>query len=111
LAQLAAAFTSLCDEVQPMLDVNAAKDAVAARESSASPPATQATIQDLLDLLDGRNLEALDRFSEMASSLSATLDGASFAQLRAAIEGLDFDLAAQLLRGFALTCGTGTLQN
>jgi hypothetical protein len=47
---------------QPMLDVNAAKDAVA-RECSASPPATQATIQDLLGLLDGRNLQALDRFS------------------------------------------------
>jgi PAS domain S-box-containing protein len=111
LAQLAAAFTSLCEEVQPMLDVNAAKDAVAARESSASPPATQATIQDLLDLLDGRNLEALDRFNEVASSLSATLDGASFAQLRASIEGLDFEVAAELLRGVASTCATDTLRN
>jgi len=94
--------------VQPMLDVNAAKDAATARESSASPPATQATIQDLLDLLDGRNLDALDRFSEVASSLSATLGGAGFAQLRAAMEGLDFDVAAQLLRGVASTCATDT---
>jgi PAS domain S-box-containing protein len=108
LAQLATAFTSLCEEVQPMLDVNAAKDAATARESSASPPATQATIQDLLDLLDGRNLDALDRFSEVASSLSATLGGAGFAQLRAAMEGLDFDVAAQLLRGVASTCATDT---
>ena len=82
------------------------RSAAAARESSASPPATQAAIQDLLDLLDGRNLEALDRFSEVASSLSATLDGACFAQLRAAIEGLDFDVAAELLRGATLTCGS-----
>jgi PAS domain S-box-containing protein len=99
LQQLTAAFTALGEEVQPMLDVNAAKDAVAARGSSASPPATQATIQDLLGLLDGRNLQALDRFSEVASSLSATLGGACFAQLRAAMEGLDFDVAAELLRG------------
>jgi CheY-like chemotaxis protein len=109
LQQLAAAFTALSDEVQPMLDVNAAKDAVAARECSASPPATQATLQDLLDLLDGRNLEALDRFNAEASSLSGTLSGPSFAQLRAAIEGLDFEVAAQLLRGAAVfpVCRTG----
>jgi ABC-type transporter Mla subunit MlaD len=84
-----------------MLDVDAAKDAVAERERSASPPATQATIQDLLDLLDGRDLEALERFRAVAASLSATLDGACFAQLRAAIEGLDFEVAAELLRGAA----------
>ncbi|MDB6009154.1 MAG: hypothetical protein JWL65_1404 [Gammaproteobacteria bacterium] len=99
LQQLTAAFTALGEEVQPMLDVNAAKDAVAARGSSASPPATHATIQELLGLLDGRNLQALDRFSEVASSLSATLGGACFAKLRAAMEGLDFDVAAELLRG------------
>jgi PAS domain S-box-containing protein len=106
LQQLAAAFTALGEEVQPMLDVNAAKVAMAARESSASPPATQATIQDLLELLDGRDLQALDRFTAVASSLSVTLGGARFAQLRAAIEGLDFEVAAELLRGAALTSGS-----
>jgi len=99
LQQLVAAFTALSEEVQPMLDVNVAKDAVAARERSASPPATQATIQDLLGLLDARNLEALDRFDVVASSLSTTLSAACFAQVRAAIEGLDFEVAAELLRG------------
>jgi PAS domain S-box-containing protein len=107
LQQLAAAFTALCEEVQPMLDVNAAKVAVAARESSGSPPATQATIQDLLELLDGRNLQALDRFTAVASSLSVTLGGACFAQLRAAMEGLDFDVAAELLRGAAASPSAG----
>jgi HPt (histidine-containing phosphotransfer) domain-containing protein len=106
LQQLVAAFTALCEEVQPMLDVNTAKDAVAARERSASPPATQATIQDLLGLLDARNLEALDRFGVVASSLSTTLSPACFAQVRAAIEGLDFEAAAELLRGAALTSGS-----
>ena len=89
-----------------MLDVNTAKDAVAARERSASPPATQATIQDLLGLLDARNLEALERFGMVASSLRTTLSAACFAQIRAAIEGLDFEAAAELLRGAALTSGS-----
>jgi PAS domain S-box-containing protein len=95
LRQLASAFTALGDEVEPLLDMAAAKLRAAA---ATAIPVTGLRITELADLLDAQNLEAIDQFNEAAPALSVALGKARFEHLKDAIERLDFALAARLLR-------------
>ena len=98
LIKLAAAFTSLREDAQPLLC-----NAVTAEEArlggvSPSPPASDEAIADLLALLEAQNLDAIDRFKAIAPGLKTKLGKVRFSQVSEAIDNLDFNVAAQLLR-------------
>jgi len=98
LRKLAAAITTLRDEAQPFL--NQQRDA-AMRPSPALHPLTNpdaVDLQELLALLESQNLAAVDKATEYAPALAGLLGVATSERLREAIENLDFDRAAALLR-------------
>ena len=50
-------------------------------------------------LLECQNLAAVDEFALMSARLAELLGAAQFERLREAVENLDFQIAAELLRG------------
>ena len=55
-------------------------------------------IEELCVLLESQDIAALDRFEVLSSSLSTLLGAPRFDRLHEAIDNLDFQLGAQLLR-------------
>jgi CheY-like chemotaxis protein len=98
LRQLATALTLLRAEA----DLVFAKDA----EAAAGAPiilangqnAGAADIEELCALLESQNLAAIDRFELLSPSLSVLVGALRFDRLREAINNLDFQLGAELLR-------------
>jgi CheY-like chemotaxis protein len=100
LRELAAAFTELREEAQPMLiEVAAPSDQAVGVLAPDAAPMTAAMLDELRELLDTQNLAALDHFNTVADSLKATVGELRFERLREAIEMLDFCLATELLGG------------
>lgn len=60
--------------------------------------ALDAEIDELCALLDAQNLAAVDKFDVLSPSLRKLLDMARFDGLHDAVENLDFQLGAALLR-------------
>jgi PAS domain S-box-containing protein len=98
LGQLTTAFCALRAEGQFWLQAQAIREAPADPIVADHPPVNAALLDELYALLDHRNLAALDQFSLMSASLSELLGPTRFDRLRAAVEDLDFQLGAQLLR-------------
>ncbi len=71
----------------------------AAAPSQACPPQqTTAALVDFLRLLEENNLRACDCYGLVKSALSAELDGAGIQQLETAVQNLEFNVAAQIIR-------------
>jgi PAS domain S-box-containing protein len=97
LQRLASALTALSEEAAPYLErqreVNAAKPA-----GPVNGNADMGQLNDLCVLLEGQDLSALNIFERISSALSGMLGAVRFDRLCAAIDNLDFQQAAQLLR-------------
>jgi PAS domain S-box-containing protein len=97
LQRLASALIALSEEAAPYLErqkeLNAAKP-----RGPAHGNADLAQLNDLCVLLEGQDLSALHKFQLISSALSGMLGAVRFDRLRDAIENLDFQQAAQLLR-------------
>jgi PAS domain S-box-containing protein len=98
LQQMASALTTLREEAEPYLgsqpeSVANTGGAVGSRPSIGSPD-----VDELCALLESQNLAAVHRFSALSQSLSDILHAARFDRLREAIDNLDFQRGAELLR-------------
>jgi PAS domain S-box-containing protein len=97
LRQVAAALITLRDEAEPFLqrvERNAEPDAKTMdRRTVAS-----ADIDELCSLLECQNLAAIDKFVLLAPCLSELVGAVRFERLREAIDDLNFQLGAELLR-------------
>ena len=101
LDQLASALTTLGEEAQPLLEKQKELDG----QSSATENRHNgiADIGELYALLESQNLDAVNKFRALSPSLSDVLGAARFERLRDAIDNLDFQLGAQMLREIPLT--------
>jgi two-component system, sensor histidine kinase and response regulator len=101
LKKLAAALTTLRDEAKVLSDEAPLKTASAGGDSSNDPRIDTADLDELCSLLECQNLAALDKFALLSPGLAELLDAAQFERLRGAVENLDFQIGAELLRGHA----------
>jgi CheY-like chemotaxis protein len=100
LKKLAAALTTLNDESKVMLQEAPPKASVRGDPSN-DPCIDSADLDELSSLLECQNLAAVDRFALMSPRLAQWLGAAQFEHLREAVDNLDFQIAAELLRGLA----------
>jgi CheY-like chemotaxis protein len=105
LRQLASALTTLGEEAGLYLKQQMDWEASTGTKSANCPNAGMAQLDELCGLLESQNLAVLDKFTLISQSLSNTVGALRFDRLRDAIEGLDFQLGAQLLRE-AMLVGT-----
>jgi CheY-like chemotaxis protein len=105
LRQLASALTTLGEQAAPYLEQHTDCDAAAGTGAASQLAASAAQLNELCVLLESQNLVALDKFKLIASSLSETVGALRFNRLRDAVDNLDFQLGAQLLRE-AMLAGT-----
>jgi signal transduction histidine kinase/CheY-like chemotaxis protein/HPt (histidine-containing phosphotransfer) domain-containing protein len=103
LKKLAAALTMLRDEAKVMLDEAPPRTATTRGGSSNDPCIDGAGLDELCSLLECQNLAAVDKFDLLSPRLAELLDAALFERLRSAVENLDFQIGADLLRGQAPT--------
>jgi PAS domain S-box-containing protein len=101
LAQLASALTTLREEAKPFLAEPEHSDSNVRMANR--PNIGNADIDELCALLECQNLAAIDKFCLLSPSLSELVGAVRFDRLRDAIDNLDFQLGAELLREF----GTG----
>ena len=101
LTQLASALTTLREEAEPFLAEPERHADSNAR--MASPNVGNEDIKELCALLECQNLAGIDKFYLLSPSLSDLVGAVRFDRLRDAIDNLDFQLGAELLR----ECGTG----
>jgi HPt (histidine-containing phosphotransfer) domain-containing protein len=95
LKKLAASLCTLREEAKAVLD---AKSTPAIVEDRSVTFVSSAELADLATLLETQNLAAVDKFSTLAPALEEMLDANCFERLRDAVENLDFQLGADLLR-------------
>jgi PAS domain S-box-containing protein len=96
LRKLAAAFCTLRDESKTMLDSQSAASVTPDR--AASVAVSPVELVDLGTLLETQNLAAVEKFNSLAPALEGMLEAGCFERLRDAVENLDFQLSADLLR-------------
>jgi HPt (histidine-containing phosphotransfer) domain-containing protein len=98
LNQPALALTTLQEETVSMLEKEpqTTTDTAAARAQSLN--IRTADIDELLQLLESQNLAAIDKFALLAASLGKLVGAVRFERLREAIDNLEFELGADLLR-------------
>jgi HPt (histidine-containing phosphotransfer) domain-containing protein len=99
LRLLASALTTLREEAEPFLARQSKHVSRTPAPAAAPGGASRGAIDDLFGLLETQNLAADEKFSALAPSLRDCMDAAGFDRLRAAMDNLDFQLAAELLRG------------
>jgi PAS domain S-box-containing protein len=92
LQQLSVALITLREEAEPALGPRT--------ESDEGEPAAAGVEQldELCALLDHQNLEAMDRFAALATTLPGLIGDVRFKRLRSAVEDLDFVCGAAVLR-------------
>jgi PAS domain S-box-containing protein len=97
LTQLASALTTLREEAKSFLaEPEQHVDSNAGMANR--PNIGNADISELCALLECQNLAAIDRFCVLSPSLSELVGAVRFDRLRDAIDNLDFQLGAELLR-------------
>jgi PAS domain S-box-containing protein len=94
LRQLAQALTTLREEATIFLIAPEPSEGVVTNH----PIISNADIDELCGLLECQNLSAIDKFGLLSPSLSEVVGAVRFDRLREAIENLNFQLAAELLR-------------
>ena len=97
LRQLATALTTLREEAERLLE-KPERDAGAGGEAAKRPNIGDADIEELCALLECQNLAAIEKFSLLSPSLSEILGAVRFDRLHEAIDNLNFQLGAELLR-------------
>jgi len=95
LKKLAASLCTLRDEAQALFNDNSAP-AAAAHRSVTSVSSDE--LEAFGTLLETQNLAAVEKFSSLAPALEEMLEAGCFERLRDAVENLDFQLGADLLR-------------
>jgi HPt (histidine-containing phosphotransfer) domain-containing protein len=98
LRQLATALTSLREEADVMFQQAAQVAAGGDIRPAARPTVDAGDIDELCQLLERQNIAALDRFAVLSPVLSELVGAPRFERLRDAIDNLDFQLGAGLLR-------------
>jgi chemotaxis protein histidine kinase CheA len=98
LKQLAAALAILREETELLPDKKLDRDTNPVALPSNRPRIGNPEIDALCSLLEGQNLAAMDKFAALSSSLSELVGAVRFERLREAIDNLDFQLGAELLR-------------
>jgi HPt (histidine-containing phosphotransfer) domain-containing protein len=98
LRQLASALATLGEEARPYLKQQVEWEARAGTEAASHPDADAAQLDALCALFESQDLAALDKFKILSPSLSEVLGALRFDRLRDAVENLDFQQGARLLR-------------
>ena len=96
LRKLAAALGTLRDEAKTVLEGKSAASVTTNRVALAAVSPDE--LVDLGTLLESQNLAAVEKFSSLAPALEEILETECFERLRDAVENLDFQLGADLLR-------------
>jgi len=99
LRQLAAALTSLGEEVAPMLAAATVTHPALTGNLAAPLDATPQSIDRMLKLLDDQDMDAIEHMSALSASLRTRLGEVRFGHLQDAVTGLNFPVAAAILRG------------
>jgi hypothetical protein len=97
LTQLASALTTLREEAEPFL-AEVEQHAASNAGMASRPNVGNADINELCTLLECQNLAAIDKFCLLSPSLSELVGAVRFDRLRDAIDDLNFQLGAELLR-------------
>jgi CheY-like chemotaxis protein/HPt (histidine-containing phosphotransfer) domain-containing protein len=97
LSQLATALTTLREEAERLLE-KPEPDAGAGGEVAKRPNIGDADIEELCTLLECQNLTAIDKFALLSPSLSEIVGAVRFDRLYEAVDNLNFQLGAELLR-------------
>ena len=105
LTQLAFALTTLREDTASLLQVQPPLNADA---KELHCPNIDADIDKLCTLLDCQNIAAIEEFALLSPSLSELVGAVRFERLREAIDNLDFQVGAELLRE-ALSVGMRTM--
>ena len=96
--QLAAALTTLGEEVKVFLASSPCRAARVAPRPLGRPSLLREDFDELFGLLDSQNMAALDSFGALSRSLQECLNAEHFEGLKHAIETLEFHRGAELLR-------------
>ncbi len=102
LQQLAVALTTLREETDLFLAGQPKSRAIATAQLVSPPNICAAEIDELCLLLESQNLEAVDRFELLSLALRELMDAKRFDSLHGAVDNLDFQLAANVLRNTPL---------
>ena len=97
LQQLASALGALREESELVLEA-AERSADSEAPAADQPTIDSAEIDALCTLLERQDLAAIDEFAALQPSLSRFVGAVRFERLREAIDNLDFQLGAELLR-------------
>lgn len=98
LWRLAAALTTLREDVARWTEAEAQQVAVDDGRLPDPGEIKSSDIDELRALLESQNLAAIDKFGVLSQRLSALMDAARFESLRDAVNCLEFQLGADLLR-------------
>jgi HPt (histidine-containing phosphotransfer) domain-containing protein len=98
LKQLAEALTTLREETDLLSERQRERDPDAVAPAGNRPKIGNPDIDALCALLECQNLAAMDKFALLAPSLRELVGVVRFERLREAIDNLDFQLGAELLR-------------
>jgi HPt (histidine-containing phosphotransfer) domain-containing protein len=98
LGQLASALITLGEEAEPFLRQKSTSTAFSGARHVNAPAVGGEAINELCLLLDHQNLAAVDKFALLSTSLPAIVGAVRFDHLREAVDNLDFQLGAELLR-------------
>jgi HPt (histidine-containing phosphotransfer) domain-containing protein len=100
--QLAAALTTLRQEVDILIARSPDRAARIATRQTARPNLIGEDLDELFRLLDNQNMAAADSFAALSHSLQEALSAERFDGLKHAIETLEFHRGAELLRAAGL---------
>jgi PAS domain S-box-containing protein len=98
LRRLALALTTLREEAAVVLEGEPQLKADTGASAANPPKLGIADLDELLALLESQNLAAADKFALLSPSLSGLVGTVRFNRLREAIDNLDFQVGAELLR-------------
>jgi len=96
--KLAAALTTLGEEARLVLDTQPPELSARGANAASHPSIAPADFDELCALLESQNLAAVDKFHLLSPALTGLLDVVRFERLHDAVENLDFQLGAELLR-------------
>ncbi len=103
LGRLAVSLATLREESESFLGPQ--HSVAPTQEALTTQSISPSQIGDLTALLESHNLAALDRFGSLADQLLAVLGSLRFERLREAIENLDFETGAEVLREWRQAAG------
>jgi len=98
LGQLALALNTLAEEAEPFLRTGSERTPITAPGAADDVLMNSAAIDELCVLLDHQNLAAVDQFALLSPSLPGLIGAVRFNRLREAVDNLDFQVGADLLR-------------